>query len=89
MEYKYQDFPVSEKTEKKVQRAVGNIVYIRDGLPIRIRHDLNNDNECLWVEIVRRKCKPILICSVYKAPEADLESFISSLEDSLLKPGLL
>ena len=31
----------------------GNIAYIRDGLPFRIRHDLNNDNnECLWFEIV-------------------------------------
>ena len=55
-------------------------------MPFRIRHDLNNDNnECQWFKIVRQKCKPILICSVYKAPDADLESFISSLEDTLLK----
>ena len=79
-------FSCVRKDREESEKGGGNIVYIRDGLPFRIRHDLNNnDNECLWFEIVRRKCKPILICSVYKAPEANLESFISSLEDSLLK----
>ena len=79
-------FSCVRKDREESEKGGGNIVYIRDGLPFRIRHDLNNnDNECLWFEIVRRKCKPILICSVYKAPEAYLESFISSLEDSLLK----
>ena len=77
---------MSEKTREDGAKGGGNIAYIRDGLPFRIRHDLNNDNnECLWFEIVRQKCKPILICSVYKVPDADLESFISSLEDTLLK----
>ena len=62
---------MSEKTREDGAKGGGNIAYIRDGLPFRIRHDLNNDNnECLWFEIVRQKCKPILICSVYKVPDA-------------------
>ena len=79
-------FACVRKDQEDGVKGGGNIAYIRDGLPFRIRHDLNNDNnECLWFEIVRQKCKPIFICSVYKAPDADLESFISSLEDTLLK----
>ena len=79
-------FACVRKDREDGAKGGGNIAYIRDGLPFRIRHDLNNDNnECLWFEIARQKCKPILICSVYKAPNADLESFIPSLEDTLLK----
>ena len=66
-------FACVRKDREDGAKGDGNIAYIRDGLPFRIRHDLNNDNnECLWFEIVRQKCKPISICSVYKAPDADL-----------------
>ena len=75
-----------QKRPRSKLKGRWNIVYIRDGLSFRIRHELNNDaNECLWFEIVRQKCELIFICSVYKAPDADLESFVSFLGDYFLK----
>ena len=53
-------FACVRKDREDGAKGGGNIAYIRDGLPFRIRHDLNNDNnECLWFEIVRQKCKPV------------------------------
>ena len=37
------------------------------------RNDINNGSqECLWIELIRVKCKPTLICCAYRAPNADL-----------------
>lgn len=62
----------------------GVIIYVRNGLPFRVREDLNNgDNECLWIELTRKICKPTLICCIYRAPDSDLTGFISKLFDCL------
>jgi exonuclease III len=54
------------------KRGGGTMAYIRNGLPFRVRDDLNtNDVECLWFEIVRNRCKPLLICSIYRPPDVD------------------
>ena len=65
----------------------GVIAYIREGLPYTIRDDLNvNDEaECLWVEITRSKSKPVLVCCVYRAPDSDLTKTISYLDKTLSK----
>jgi len=62
----------------------GVAIYVRDGLPFRVRNDLNIDeNECLWIELNRAKCKPTLICCLYRAPNADFTKFISNLENCM------
>ena len=65
----------------------GVIAYIREGLPYTIRDDLNvNDEaECLWVEITRSKSKPVLVCCVYRAPDSDLTKMTSYLDKTLSK----
>ncbi|EDO43679.1 predicted protein [Nematostella vectensis] len=60
----------------------GVATFVRDDLAFRLRNDINTGGqECLWIELIREKCKPTLICSAYRAPDADLTSFISSLQD--------
>ena len=49
-------------------------------MPFRVRNDINSgNNECLWIELNRAKCRPTLICCAYRAPEKDLSEFISNL----------
>ena len=62
----------------------GVAVHIREGLPFRVRNGINSDNnECLWIELNRAKCRPTLICCVYRAPEKDLSEFISNLYNAM------
>ena len=62
----------------------GVAIYVRDGLPFRVRNDLNTgENECLWIELNRAKCKPTLICCLYREPNADFTKFISNLENGM------
>ena len=67
----------------------GTIIYLRDGLQFRVRGDLNTaDNECTWVELIRKNCKPLLICCIYRPPDQDCARFISELDDCLSKIDL-
>ena len=62
----------------------GVATYIRDGLPFRLRNDINTGgHECLWIELIRDKCKPTFICCAYRAPDVDFNGFISSLQNSM------
>ena len=62
----------------------GVAVYVREGLPFRVRHDIDSgDNECLWIELNRTKCRPTLICCAYRAPEANFSEFISNLYNGM------
>ena len=59
---------------------VGLAAYVREGLPFRIRHDIDSGiNECLWIELNHVTCQPTLICCAYRAPEAVFSEFISNL----------
>ena len=61
----------------------GVLIYLRDNLPGKVREDLNNvENECLWVEVNRRKCKPVLLCCAYKPPDIDTSKLIDRLTGS-------
>ena len=65
------------------------IIYLRDGLQFRVRGDLNTAyNECTWVEIIRKNCKPLLICCIYRPPDQDCAQFVSELDDCLSKIDL-
>ena len=62
----------------------GVAMYIREDLAFRLRSDINTGGqECLWIELIRVKCKPTLLCCAYRAPDADFQTFISSLRDRM------
>ena len=61
-----------DRTTDKI-RYGGVAVYVREGLPFRVRQDIDSGyNECLWIELNRNKCHPVIICCAYRAPDADL-----------------
>ena len=52
----------------------GVLLYIRDNIPFTVKNELAANNEnLLWVEINRPKCKPPLIAAAYKPPRANLD----------------
>ena len=58
----------------------GALIYLRDNLPGKVREDLNNvENQCLWVEVNRRKWKPVLLCCAYKPRDMDTSKLIDGL----------
>ena len=62
----------------------GVVIYVREGLAFRLRNDINTGGqECLWIELIRNKCKPTLVCCAYRAPDSDFQTFISSLHESV------
>ena len=73
------------KDRTGVKEGYGGVaIYVREGLLYRVREDVNSgDNECLWIEIIRAKCKPTIICCSYRPPDADFGKFISNLENGM------
>ena len=62
----------------------GVMIYIRDGIPFVKNSDLVNDNlECLWVEIRRPKCKRSTLCCCYRPWDDNIDVFISYLDFTL------
>ena len=62
----------------------GCLAYVRDGIPYRPRPDLGTSStESCVVEISRPKCKRLLIWTIYRAPDLNMESFIQDLDTSL------
>ena len=59
----------------------GVAIYVREDLAFRLRSDIHTGGgqECLWIELIRVKCKPMLLCCAYRSPDADFQTFISSL----------
>ena len=52
----------------------GVLLYIRDNVPFTVKNELAANNEnLLWVEINRPKCKPPLIAAAYKPPRVNLD----------------
>ena len=62
----------------------GVIIYVLEGLPYRVRDDLMlGKNECIWIELTCPKCKRMLICCIYRAPDTDVVKFIDELNDCM------
>lgn len=62
----------------------GVAIYVREGLAFRLRNDINTGGqECLWIELIRDKCKPTLVCCAYRAPDSDFQTFNFSLHESM------
>ena len=49
----------------------GVAIYVREGLAN------TGGQECLWIELIRDKCKPTLVCCACRAPDSDFQTFIS------------
>jgi hypothetical protein len=53
-------------------------------LPAQVRADLTNEvDECIWIEVTRRKWKPVLLCCAYRPPDSDISQFIEGLSTGL------
>ncbi len=62
----------------------GVVVYVSDDIPVVERPDLeSSDLEAIWLEVKQFGCKPILVCHMYRPPDATnvwLEALDSVLE---------
>ena len=60
----------------------GVMFYVRETIPFTMRADLSLSNEeLLWIEIIRQKCKPLLVASIYRPPDQNEAAFIDSLQN--------
>ena len=62
----------------------GVMVYIRDTIPSKIleKHSCPNNTECLFIEVIFRKCK-WLLCGTYHPPSQNEEYFFNFLDKAL------
>ena len=69
----------------RLHKTVGGaMAYVRDGIPYRLRPDLGASlPESCVIEISRPKCKKLIIWTIYRAPDSNLETFIQDLNTSL------
>ena len=65
-------------------KHVGVMVYIRDTIPSKIleKHSCPNNTECLFIEVIFRKCK-WLLCRTYHPPSQNEEYFFNFLDKAL------
>ena len=66
----------------------GVLLYIRDNIPFTVKNELANNEELLWIEINKPKCKPLLIAATYKPPNVKEANFLESLSNCLAKIDL-
>ena len=60
------------------------MIYVRDGLPYRVRPDLEDENiESCVIEVTRSKCKKLFIWTIYRAPDSPLGGFIDILNSKM------
>lgn len=58
----------------------GTIIYVRDGIPYRLRTDLGSlSSESCVIEVTRLKCKKLFTWVVYKAPDIPHDTFTEDL----------
>ena len=61
----------------------GVLFYIRENIPVLVKNELAaNNEELLWIEVNRPKCKPLLIAAACKPPDMKETDFIDSLRNS-------
>lgn len=60
------------------------MAYVRHGIPYRLRPDLGAAlPESCVIEISRAKCKKLIVWTIYRAPDSNVETFIEDLNTSL------
>ena len=53
------------RRDRSERTGGGVIIYIRDGLVFSERNDLHNNNEAIWIQVNRTRCKPLIIGCIY------------------------
>ena len=80
-------FDIIRKDRLHNGRSGGGVcIYLRSSLNFRIREDLLNDNlECIVVEISNTRSKPFLVGTWYRPPNSpsDLFSYFETLLDKI------
>ena len=66
----------------RVGKSGGGVaVYVIDGFDFMRRTDIETpDIESVWIEMKPRNSKPILICTVYRPPDSNLDQWLEGLE---------
>ena len=60
----------------------GVIIYIRDGLVFTERNDFHNNNEAIWIQVNRSRCKPLIIGCIYRPPNQQVDKFLEDFNNS-------
>lgn len=78
------------KDRTGIKEGYGGVaIYVTEALAFRLRNDVNTGGqECLWIELIRDKSKPTLVCCAYRAPDSDFQSIISSLHENMSSEDL-
>ena len=67
------------KSDRLHQTDGGTMAYVRNGIPYRIRPDLGASlPESCAIEISRSKCKKLIIWTIYRALDLNLETFFQA-----------
>ena len=73
----------SVRYDRSAKSGGGVFIYCKNGLSFVERNDLKGNNESVWVQINRSKCKPLIIGCVYKPPDQPIENFVDDFNLSL------
>ena len=67
----------------------GIVVYVSEALTSHRRFDLEADGvECIWIEVLFKKSKPLIVGQVYRPPDSSYylpENFNGTIETMLEK----
>ena len=73
----------SVRYDRSAKSGSGVIIYCKNGLTFVERNDLKGNNESVWVQINRSKCKPLIIGCVHKPPDQPIDNFVDDFNLSL------
>ena len=71
---------VRKDRQNSSKACSGVLIYVRDGIPFIRQANFVEDNfECLWIEINRRFCKPMAVGVVCRPGYLNIEDFVKAL----------
>lgn len=71
---------VRKDRQNSSKACSGVLIYVRDGIPFIRQANFVEDNfECLWIEINRRFCKPMAVGVVCRPGYLNIEDFVKVL----------
>ena len=75
------EYSIVRKDRQNSSKACsGVLIYVRDGIPFIRQANFVEDNfECLWIEINRRFCKPMAVGVVCRPGYLNIEDFVKAL----------
>jgi len=84
--YQNKDIAISgyhppERCDRSNKSGGGVAIYVIDGYDFRRCDDLETPNiESVWIEIKPTNSKPLLVCTVYRPPDAAVEQWLTDFE---------